>query len=95
MVFTINFDNCRFLSKNSSSNSFTAEKPLFGFTLENEVKILDICNPKIAYDIFTQDMSVACAMPCKIAVYSENGQTIVALNSSTFSLLSVGKVLTA
>lgn len=52
-----------------------------GFELKNEVKILDICNPKIAYDIFEQDMSIACAMPCKIAIYSQNNQTYVVLNS--------------
>ena len=52
-----------------------------GFKLDNEVKILDICNAKIAHEIFTQDMSIACAMPCKIAVYSENNQTFIVLNS--------------
>ena len=52
-----------------------------GFNIDNEVKILDICNPKIAYDIFNEDMSVACAMPCKIAVYGENNTTHVVLNS--------------
>jgi uncharacterized protein (DUF302 family) len=52
-----------------------------GFKLDNEVKILDICNAKIAHDIFMQDMSISCAMPCKIAVYSENNQTFIVLNS--------------
>ena len=52
-----------------------------GFKLDNEVKILDICNAKIAHEIFTQDMSVACAMPCKIAIYNENNQTYIVLNS--------------
>ena len=52
-----------------------------GFDLKNEVRILDICNPKIAYEILSQDMSIASVMPCKIAVYEESGQTYVALNS--------------
>ena len=52
-----------------------------GFKLDNEIKILDICNPKIAHDIFTQDMSISCAMPCKIAIYNENNQTYIVLNS--------------
>lgn len=52
-----------------------------GFNLENEVKIMDICNPKIAYEFFTQDMSIACAMPCKIAIYNDKGQTYVVYNS--------------
>ena len=52
-----------------------------GFKLDNEVKILDICNAKIAHDIFSQDMSIACAMPCKIAIYRENNQTYITLNS--------------
>lgn len=52
-----------------------------GFKLDNEVKILDICNAKIAHDILKIDMSIASAMPCKIAIYSENNQTYVVLNS--------------
>lgn len=52
-----------------------------GFELDNEVRILDICNPKIAYEILSQDMSLSCVMPCKISVYEESGETYVALNS--------------
>lgn len=52
-----------------------------GIEFNKECKILDICSPKIAYEFLTQDMSLSCIMPCKIAIYDDNGQTTIALNS--------------
>lgn len=52
-----------------------------GFDFNTECKILDVCNAKIAYGVLTKDLSLSCIMPCKIAVYNENGQTTIALNS--------------
>ncbi len=52
-----------------------------GIEFDKECKILDICSPKIAYEFLSQDMSLSCIMPCKIAVYNDNGQTTIALNS--------------
>ena len=42
---------------------------------------MDICNPIIAEKFLSEDMSLSIIMPCKISVYSENGETIVAMNS--------------
>ena len=52
-----------------------------GIEFEKECQILDICNPIIAEKFLSEDMSLSIIMPCKISVYSENGETIVAMNS--------------
>ena len=52
-----------------------------GIEFNTECKILDICSPKIANEFLTQDLSLSCIMPCKIAVYNDDGQTTIAINS--------------
>jgi uncharacterized protein (DUF302 family) len=52
-----------------------------GFDFDNECQILDVCNPNIAKEILSQDMSMSVIMPCKISVYSDNGETNISMNS--------------
>ncbi len=52
-----------------------------GIDFKKECQILDICNPIIAEKFLSEDMSLSIIMPCKISVYSENGETIIAMNS--------------
>lgn len=52
-----------------------------GVTLENECQILDICNPTYAQKILSEDMSVSIILPCKISVYTQDGETLIAMNS--------------
>jgi uncharacterized protein (DUF302 family) len=52
-----------------------------GMTLENECQILDICNPLIAEKFLSEDMSLSIIMPCKISVYTQDGDTMIAMNS--------------
>lgn len=52
-----------------------------GIDFKNECQIVDICNPFIAQQFLSVDMSLSIIMPCKISVYSENGQTNIAMNS--------------
>ena len=52
-----------------------------GINLENECQILDICNPIIAEKFLSEDMSLSIIMPCKISVYTQDGDTIIAMNS--------------
>lgn len=52
-----------------------------GIDFNTECKILDICSPKIANEMLSADLSLSCVMPCKVAVYDNNGQTTIALNS--------------
>ena len=52
-----------------------------GIDFKNECQILDICNPMIAEEFLTSDMSLSSIMPCKISVYKEDGETTIATNS--------------
>ena len=52
-----------------------------GIDFKNECQVLDICNPKVAENFLSNDMSLSSIMPCKISVYEEDGETTVAMNS--------------
>ena len=52
-----------------------------GINLGNECQIVDICNPIIAQKFLSEDMSFSIIMPCKISVYSQDGETMIAMNS--------------
>jgi len=50
-----------------------------GVDFPNECCILEICNPHKANAVLTADMSMNLALPCRISVYSENGQTKIGM----------------
>lgn len=52
-----------------------------GLEFDKECKVLDVCNPGFAKKLLDEDMSLAIILPCKIAVYKENGETIIGMNS--------------
>ena len=52
-----------------------------GIELENECQIVDICNPIVAQKFLSEDMSLSIIMPCKISVYTQDGDTMIAMNS--------------
>ncbi|WP_419766699.1 DUF302 domain-containing protein [Arcobacter sp.] len=52
-----------------------------GIDFKNDCQVLDVCNPNVANEFLTADMSLSSIMPCKISIYKEDGQTIIALNS--------------
>ncbi|MDD2894598.1 MAG: DUF302 domain-containing protein [Aliarcobacter sp.] len=52
-----------------------------GIDLGNECQIVDICNPIVAEKFLTEDMSLSIIMPCKISVYTQDGETMIAMNS--------------
>ena len=52
-----------------------------GIDLGNECQIVDICNPIVAEKFLSEDMSLSIIMPCKIAVYNQDGETMIAMNS--------------
>ena len=52
-----------------------------GIDFKEECRILDVCNPNIAKDVLSNDMSLSSMMPCKISVYEKEGETFIAMNS--------------
>lgn len=43
------------------------------------VKIVEVCNAGFAHEALGKDMDVALFMPCRFAVYTEGGKTVVTL----------------
>lgn len=54
-----------------------------GFELKEECYIIDICNPSIAFTFLSEDMLLSSVLPCKISVYSQEGETTIVMNSLT------------
>jgi uncharacterized protein (DUF302 family) len=61
-----------------------------GAPIDQECRILEVCNPQKARDVLEADMSMNMALPCRISVYEQDGQTRIGLISpkSLLSLLS-------
>ncbi|MCT7460962.1 DUF302 domain-containing protein [Aliarcobacter cryaerophilus] len=52
-----------------------------GKKLDAQCQVIDICNPNVAETFLNEDISLSCIMPCKIAVYTQDGETNITLNS--------------
>ena len=45
----------------------------------NACQILEICNPQKAKELLTEDMDLNMALPCRVSVYSEGGETKIGM----------------
>lgn len=52
-----------------------------GAPIDNECRVLEVCNPQQAQKVLTSDMSMNMALPCRVSVYEEGGQTKIGLMS--------------
>jgi uncharacterized protein (DUF302 family) len=61
-----------------------------GAPIEQECRILEVCNPQKARDVLQADMSMNMALPCRVSVYEQDGKTKIGLLSpkALLSLLS-------
>jgi uncharacterized protein (DUF302 family) len=68
-----------------------------GFDLPNECRVLEVCNPKQASEILRSDMAMNMALPCRISVYEDGGQTKIGMIQPTtlLKLISEAPELTA
>lgn len=62
-----------------------------GFELPHECRIFEICNPKQATEVLTEDMSMNMALPCRISVYEEGGKTKIGMVKPTALLASLSQ----
>lgn len=62
-----------------------------GFSLDRDCHVLEVCNPKQAFEILTRDMGVAMALPCRISVYEDQGKTRVGMVLPTAMLKLVSE----
>jgi uncharacterized protein (DUF302 family) len=50
-----------------------------GVNLPQECRILEVCNPHQAAKVLSSDMQMNLALPCRISVYEEDGQTHIGM----------------
>ncbi|MEG9295753.1 DUF302 domain-containing protein [Mangrovibacillus sp. Mu-81] len=50
-----------------------------GLEFDEEVLVLEVCNPHEAKKVLEQSMLVSYFLPCKVTVYTENGKTKVGM----------------
>lgn len=50
-----------------------------GVDFEEECKVFEVCNPVQAARVLSVDMQLNMALPCRISVYTEKGQTKIGL----------------
>lgn len=50
-----------------------------GVDFAEQCKIFEVCNPAQAAKVLATDMRLNMALPCRISVYTENGQTKIGL----------------
>jgi uncharacterized protein (DUF302 family) len=60
-----------------------------GVELQHECRILDVCNPQQAARVLTADMGMNIALPCRISVYEDGGQTRIGMVKPTAMLASL------
>jgi uncharacterized protein (DUF302 family) len=55
-----------------------------GIELGEACRIYEICNPKLAKEVMSEDMSMNMVLPCRISVYTDKGITKIGMiNPST------------
>ena len=61
-----------------------------GAPIEQECRILEVCNPQKAREVLQADMSMNMALPCRVSVYEQDGTTKIGLISpaAMLSMLS-------
>jgi uncharacterized protein (DUF302 family) len=50
-----------------------------GFPIANECRVLEVCNPRQASEVLAMDMALNMALPCRISVYEDGGETVVGM----------------
>ena len=50
-----------------------------GIAFDEQCKIFEVCNPAQAAKVLSADMRLNMALPCRISVYTEQGQTKIGL----------------
>lgn len=50
-----------------------------GLDFENQFQVLEVCNPKEAYRVLSQDMLAGYFLPCKIVVFTKEEKTYIGM----------------
>jgi uncharacterized protein (DUF302 family) len=50
-----------------------------GVPFEPECRVFEVCNPKKAFAVLSEDLSMNMALPCRISVWEEHGNTQIGM----------------
>ncbi len=50
-----------------------------GVPFETECRVFEVCNPKKAFEVLSEDISMNMALPCRISIWQENGDTKIGM----------------
>ncbi len=62
-----------------------------GLDLPHECHILEVCNPRQAVKVLSEDMDMDIALPCRISVYEEGGKTKIGMAKPTDMLAQLSR----
>lgn len=54
-----------------------------GVPIKYRCLIMEVCSPKHASKVLSEDPYIATALPCRIAIFQENGKTVVSTMAPT------------
>jgi uncharacterized protein (DUF302 family) len=57
-----------------------------GVAFDRECRVFEVCNPQQAKEILNRAMEISTVLPCRISVYQEGGQTVLAAIKPTLLL---------
>ena len=57
-----------------------------GFDLPHACLVMEVCNPAQAHAVLGRDMNLNMALPCRISIYEEGGQTWIGMVPPTEQL---------
>ena len=57
-----------------------------GVPFARECRVFEVCNPRHAQTVLSQEIEISTALPCRISVYEEGGRTILATIKPTMML---------
>lgn len=52
-----------------------------GVPFETECRVLEVCNPKQAAKVLSEDIDLNMALPCRVSVYEKDGGTRIGMMS--------------
>lgn len=61
------------------SYDFKATLAAKGQPIEPECRVLEVCNPRQAREVLTNDITLNMALPCRLSVFERRGRTVIGM----------------
>lgn len=62
-----------------------------GIPFRDQCRVFEVCNPGQAAKVMAADMRLNMALPCRISVFTDNGQTMIGLIKPTTMLAALSQ----